>query len=239
MKLFLAVLILFAGAMPAAAQWLDRPWPDIPRTADGAPDLGAPAPRGPDGHPDFNGVWRGSTPLVRLDTETLQPWVADLVRQRQLEYYRTRPFYRCLPSGPESQQFGGWKRIVQSPSTIAILNENLTHRVIHLDGRELEADPLTTWAGYSVGRWDGDTLVVDTIGFAAGVLSPPTRNSEQLHIVERFTLDPGTMALRRDYSVTDPVYLAEPYASYDVMYLSDVPFQRETCIDMTPEFQQD
>ena len=76
------------------------------------------------------------------------------------------------------------------------------------------------------------------VGFAAGVLSPPTRSSEQMHIVERFTFDPQKFTLRRDYSVTDPVNLAEPYESYDVMYLSDVPLEKHACKDMTPEFQQ-
>jgi hypothetical protein len=76
------------------------------------------------------------------------------------------------------------------------------------------------------------------VGFAAGLLAPPTRNSEQMHIVERFTFDPQKFSLRRDYSVTDPVHLAAPYESYDVMYLSDVPFQKQQCKDMTPEFQQ-
>jgi hypothetical protein len=93
-------------------------------------------------------------------------------------------------------------------------------------------------AGHSIGHWEGNTLIVDTVGFAAGVLSPPTRSSEQMHIVERFTFDPQRFSLRRDYSVTDPVYLAAPYESYDVMYLSDVPFQKQPCKDMTPEFQQ-
>ena len=60
-----------------------------------------------------------------------------------------------------------------------------------------------------------------------------------MHIVERFTLDTNTMALKREYSVTDPVYLAAPYESYDVMYLSDVPFEPAACRDMTPEFQQE
>lgn len=81
-------------------------------------------------------------------------------------------------------------------------------------------------------------MVVDTIGFAEGVLTPPTRSSEQMHIVERFTLDTEKIALKREYSVMDPVYLAAPYESYDVMFLSDVPFQAQECIDMTPEFQQ-
>jgi hypothetical protein len=95
-----------------------------------------------------------------------------------------------------------------------------------------------SFAGHSIGHWEGNTLEVDTVGFAAGVLSPPTRSSEQMHIVERFTFDPQKFSLRRDYSVTDPVYLAAPYESYDVMYLSEVPFQKQPCKDMTPEFQK-
>ena len=95
-----------------------------------------------------------------------------------------------------------------------------------------------SYAGHSIGNWEGNTLTVDTVGFAAGVLSPPTRSSEQLHIVERFTFDTQNFSLRRDYSVTDPVYLAAPYESYDIMYLSDVPFKKEPCKDMTPEFQK-
>jgi len=95
-----------------------------------------------------------------------------------------------------------------------------------------------SYAGHSIGHWEGNTLIVDTVGFAAGVLSPPTRSSEQMHIVERFTFDPQKFSLRRDYSVTDPVYLAAPYESYDIMNLSEVPFQKQPCKDMTPEFQQ-
>jgi hypothetical protein len=95
-----------------------------------------------------------------------------------------------------------------------------------------------SYAGHSIGHWEGNTLVVDTVGFAAGVLSPPTLSSEQMHIVERFTFDPQKFSLRRDYSVTDPVYLAAAYESYDIMYLSDVPFQKQACKDMTPEFQK-
>jgi hypothetical protein len=111
-------------------------------------------------------------------------------------------------------------------------------RRIHVGMTEHPDNLEPSYAGHSTGNWESDVLVVDTIGFAEGVLSPPTRSSQQMHIVERFTLDTETMALRRDYSVTDPVYLAAPYESYDVMYLSDVPFQEQPCQEMTPEFQQ-
>src|SRR5690606_6695325 len=118
------------------------------------------------------------------------------------------------------------------------------NRRIHI-GMDEHPDNLEPgYAGHSIGHWEGDpaqgneTLVVETIGFEEGVLSPPTRSSEQMRIVERFTLDTDTMALKREYSVTDPVNLAAPYESYDVMYLSDVPFEAAECKEMTPEFAQ-
>ena len=67
MRLCLAALALIVGTVPATAQWLDRPWPGIPRTADGTPNLTAPAPRGPDGKPDLTGVWNGPVPEPRID----------------------------------------------------------------------------------------------------------------------------------------------------------------------------
>ncbi len=112
------------------------------------------------------------------------------------------------------------------------------NRRIHVGMTEHPANVEPSYAGHSIGNWEGNTLVVDTIGFAPGVLNPPTRSSGEMHIVERFTLDTEAWSLRRDYSVTDPVYLAAPYESYDISYLSDVPFEEQPCNDMTPEFQQ-
>lgn len=109
-------------------------------------------------------------------------------------------------------------------------------RRIHLDMDSHPENLTPSNAGHSIGRWEGDTLVVDTVGFTAGVLAPPTRNSEQMHVVERFTLDTGTMALRRDWTVTDPVYLAEPWTGFDVVYVSETPFERHPCKELTPEF---
>jgi hypothetical protein len=165
MKRYLAALILMAGTLPAFAQWLDHPWPGIPRTADGKPDLSAAAPRTVDGKPDFTGIWDGPPPVTVLEPGTLKPWVAELASERQDNYYRTRPFYQCRPSGPETERFAGWKRLLQTPSTLAILNDDLTYRVIHLDGRELEEDPAPSWMGFSAGHWEGDTLVVESNGF--------------------------------------------------------------------------
>jgi hypothetical protein len=165
MRLLLTALVLSVGTMPAAAQWLDRPWPGIPRTADGKPDLTAPAPRGPNGKPDLTGIWSGPNPEAVLDPANEKPWVNALVRQRQREYHKGRPSYQCLPSGPEVDTFLGWKRILQTPDAIAMLNDDLSYRVIFMDGRELEANPAPSWMGYSVGRWDGDTLIVDSVGY--------------------------------------------------------------------------
>jgi hypothetical protein len=156
------------------------------------------------------------------------------------------PWFDCKPTSFIRDWTADWpiNRFMQSTTaggetvidiTYGLYNFN---RRIHIGMNEHPDNPDPRFAGHSIGNWEGDTLVVDTIGFAEGVLSPPTRTSEQMHIVERFSLDTETWSLKREYSVTDPVYLAAPYESYDVMFLSDVPFQAQECKDMTPEFQQ-
>jgi hypothetical protein len=158
---------------------------------------------------------------------------------------KDNPWYSCKPTSFIRDWTADWpiNRFVQKTAngekvidiTYGLYNFD---RRIHV-GMARHPDRLKpSYAGHSIGKWEGNTLVVDTIGFTAGVLSPPTLSSEQMHIVERFTFDPQKFSLRRDYSVTDPVYLAAPYESYDIMYLSDVPFQKQPCKDMTPEFQQ-
>ena len=213
MRPFLAALVLIAGTMPASAQWLDRPWPGIPRTAEGKPNLAAPAPRAPDGKPDLAGVWNGPTPEPRLDPANEKPWVNDLVRQRQRDYHKGRPSYRCLPSGPEADRFAGWKRILQTPTAIAILNDDQTHRIIHMDGRELEANPAPSWMGYSVGRWEGDTLVVESNGFndKTWLSRYGQAHTEALRVTQRYR--------RRDFghlqvevTFTDPDAYMKPWS---------------------------
>ena len=213
MRLFLAALALLVATTPAGAQWVDRKTPDIPRKADGTPNLTAAAPRAPNGKPDFTGVWNSEPPAWRPVAANLQPWVNDLVRQRQQEYFKTRPAYQCLPSGPEAEKFGGWKRILQTPTAIAILSDDLTYRVIHMDGRTLEANPAPNWAGYSVGRWEGDTLVVDSNGFndktwasRYGVV-----HTEALRVTERYRRsDFGH--LQYEVTYTDPKAYTKPWS---------------------------
>ena len=230
MKLFLAVL-MFAGTLPAAAQWLDRPWPGIPRTADGKPDLTAPAPRGPDGRPDLTGVWNAPPPVARADPNSLHPWVTDLAQRRQEEYYKTRPYFQCLPSGPEIERSGGWKRVLHTPAAIAILNDDLTYRVIHMDSRELEADPLPSWMGYSVGHWDGDTLVVDSAGFndKTWVSRYGVSHTEALRITERYRR-PDFGHLEIEVTFSDPRAFAEPWGFTMNMELgADTDMLEEVC----------
>ncbi len=154
------------------------------------------------------------------------------------------PWFNCKPTSFIRDWTADWP-INQFTQTVTPQGEkviNITYglynfkRQIHIGMTEHPANITPSYAGHSIGSWEGDTLVVDTTGFAPGVLSAPTRSSDQMHIVERFTLDTAKMALKREYSVTDPVYLAAPYESYDVMYLSDVPFETQPCKEMTPEF---
>ncbi len=221
MRLFFAALILMGATIPATAQWLDRPWPGIPRTADGKPNLTAPAPRGPDGKPDFTGVWSGPVPEPSLDPANAQQWVNDLVGQRLQEYHKTRPSYLCLPSGPEADRFARWKRVLQTPTALVILTDDLTYRVIHMDGRELEADPPPSWMGYSVGRWDGDTLVVDSAGFndKTWLSRYGQAHTEALRVRERYRrLDFGHLQV--EVTFTDPAAYVKPWGFTSTMALA-------------------
>jgi hypothetical protein len=231
MKVSITGFALLALTMPAAAQWLDRPWPGIPRTADGSPDLTAPAPRTADGRPDLTGLWNAPPPVARLDSAALEPWVADLARRRQDDYYRTRPYFQCLPNGPETEQSGGWKRFLQTPDAIAILNDELTYRVVHLDGRELEADMVPSWMGYSVGRWEGDTLVVETAGFNDKTWASRygVSHTNALRVTERYRR-PDFGHLEVEATFTDPGAFRVPWGySVSMTLQPDTEMLEEVC----------
>ncbi len=129
----------------------------------------------------------GVTNLGDLKATDVQPWAQALVKQRAENFGRDNPHYQCLPQGPAYTTLGGMKRVLQTPSMIVILNEDLTYRQIYTDGRTLEADPNPSWMGYSVGHWDGDTLVAESNGYNDRTwLHGGYPHTEALRMTERF-----------------------------------------------------
>jgi hypothetical protein len=198
MKIFAAAIVLTAVATPLSAQWVHYPTPGIPRTADGKPNLSAPAPRTADGKPDLTGLWSVLSPDTAIGNIALrkpgdlkpadiQPWAQALVQQRAENFGIDNPHYKCLPDGPNYITAGGMKRILQTPAMIVILNDDLTYRMIHMDGRALESGPNPSWMGYSVAHWDGDTLVVESNGYNDRTwLLSGYPHTEALRMTERF-----------------------------------------------------
>jgi hypothetical protein len=204
----------------AAAQWLNFPTPGTPRLPDGKPNLSAPVPRTPDGKPDLSGVWRGAGPLYRfniaqdLKPEDIQPWAEALFLQRVRDSRKDSPLAKCLPVSLPFQNFFSLTRIVQTPALIMMVYEspNSPHRTVFTDGRDLPKDPNPTWLGYSVGRWEGDTLVVTTAGFndKAWLDSAGHPQTESLRITEKLhRRDFGHM----DFEITidDPKAFTRPF----------------------------
>jgi len=125
---------------------------------------------------------------------------------------------------------GPVNRITQNKDTIELLYGQMgLKRTIYMNAKEHPAGAKLTRAGHSIGRWDGDTLVVDTAHFLPGVLNAPVRNSDKLHVVERFTLDPNTMKLTRTFEADDPVYLKGVYKGSDVIGVADAPYAKDNC----------
>jgi len=167
------------------AQWPSHQTSSIPKGPDGKPNLAAPAPRTPDGKPDLSGVWMtnqesdaaGRPPQVRggyagagfKEGLPFQPWAADLQKRRAAEGGLNDPDGLCLPQGPLQYHVDPQPlKIVQTPTQILIIYEsNYGLRTIYMDGRRLPplGEPQPYWNGYSVGRWEGDTLVVESNNF--------------------------------------------------------------------------
>jgi len=204
----------------AVAQWLNYPTPGTPRLADGKANLSAPAPRTADGKPDLSGVWRGAGPLYRfniaqdLKTEDVQPWAEALFLKRVRDNRKESPLAQCLPVSVPFHNFFNLTRIVQTPTLTMILYEspNSPHRTVFTDGRDLPKDPNPTFLGYSIGRWDGDTLVVTTAGFndLGWLDSAGHPQTESLRITERLQRrDFGHMDF--EMTIDDPKVFTKPF----------------------------
>jgi Family of unknown function (DUF6152) len=129
---------------------------------------------------------------------------------------------------------GAVNRITQNKDTILLQYGQMgLKRTIAMNVKDHPASIKPTRAGHSIGRWDGDVLVVDTVGFMPGVLNGSVRHSDKLHVIERFSLDPKTMKLSRAYVAEDPVYLKGQYTGSDVIQVADAPYIQDKCKDQT------
>jgi hypothetical protein len=129
---------------------------------------------------------------------------------------------------------GPVNRITQTHDTVTLQYGQLgLTRTVHLDQTDHPANVERSRTGHSIGHWDGDVLVVDTVGFLPGVLSPPIMNSEQLHVVERFELDPATMKITRTYTAEDPVYYTDQYKGSDTIGVADLGYAPDKCQELT------
>ena len=201
---------------PIAAQWINYPTSNVPRTPDGRPNLNAPAPRSADGKPDLSGLWEpelkgrlgeGSIALGPGDDPVTpefvnigsrlpgglpyQPWAVQLARKRTREEHGANdPLGNGFPVGiVRLHSYATPRKMIQNPGLLVILYElNSTFRQIFTDGRPLSSDPNPTWNGYSTGTWEGDVLVVKTNGFRDGIWldSGGSPLSEGAAITEKF-----------------------------------------------------
>jgi len=190
-------LLLSVITTPLAAHRLDYPDARTPRTKDRKPNLTAPAPR-MNGKIDLSGVWQAQkTPPselsgflgpqflnVQVDSadltkygldvfwglkpneEPIQPPTAAILQQRRTQ---EPPITKCLPASLPAGMLVYAFKMIQTPQEIVALSEiGNPARQIYIDGRSLPKDPQPSWMGYSVGKWDGDTLAVETIGITEG-----------------------------------------------------------------------
>ncbi|HEV2202197.1 MAG TPA: hypothetical protein VGR73_20445 [Bryobacteraceae bacterium] len=225
-----------------SGQWFDVRTPGIPRTANGKPNLTAPAPRTADGKPDLSGLWQPELNPYNLNViqsvkeeDIFRPAADALFKQHVADFHRSDPVTHCLPSGPlEILTAGGTAhyRIMQSPNLVGLLYERgAIYRQIFMDGRELPKDPNPTWLGYSVGHWEGDTLVVESAGFNGRTwldrMGHP--HSEDLRVTEKFQrVDFGHMRFQVTYD--DPKTLTRPITiSLAVNYAPDTDMLETIC----------
>ena len=185
--------------------------------------VNGPVPRLSDGHPDLTGPWMGGGSNADIETEgglkpgelPLLPWAKELRGKRTEE---DEPYVACLPMSVPRVNPYPWKFAMSYTSKglaqIYILHETGdagAHRVVYMDGRKHPDDLLPSWWGHSIGRWEGDTLVVDTIGYNEKFWfdSRGTPHTEKLHTIERFTrTNYGTLV--NEFTLDDPGAFSRP-----------------------------
>jgi hypothetical protein len=175
----------------------------------------------------------GRSAVIGVPEAALTATSKALIREREESYFKDRPFFQCRPNGPETA--AGFRRIIQTPGLIAIAYETLTYRLIFMDGRKLEPDPERTWMGYSVGRWEGDTLVVESFGFndRTWLDARGLPHTEALRTTERYRRRSfGQMQV--ELTVADPGAFANSWTvTYDLQFQPDTEMVEGVCEDQT------
>src|SRR5688500_2464415 len=250
-------------------QWVRHPTEGVPRKADGSADVTAPAPRLPDGKPDFPGIWRpfnpnrctpgtgqfvecgaelGGSPLARdigrdlPDGVPYQPWAAALAKARAADDSRDDPHVRCLPDNPpRTWTLPHLTKAIHTPGLLALLYEvNAMYRQIFIDGRPFPQDPTPTWNGYSVARWEGDTLVVQTMGFRDDLWldmggSPMSDAAKMTERIRR----PNYGTLEIELTVDDPKVYTKPWTvSLRQTIALDMEMIDEFCLENEKSYQR-
>jgi hypothetical protein len=243
LKLAWTMGLFFAAVLCVEAQWLNHRDLRIPRTADGKPNLAAPAPRF-EGKPDLTGVWQAErTPVeefVRIlgpafpqlqidfndvtknfvnvfwglkpEEEPLRPEGAAVLKQHRASGREFTNAY-CLPGSlPATISLLAFKMIHAPGEIVVVPGNGDPPRQIYTDGRSLPRDPDPTWTGYSVGSWQADSLVVETVGITTRALLDASGHprSDGMRITERFRRrDVGHI----DYEISfdDPKYYTRPF----------------------------
>jgi hypothetical protein len=216
--LALSIAVAMLTLAPVAAQQ-EAPAPPVQRLGGNirATPVSGPLPRTADGKPDLTGVWVGGLPVGNMsqglpkgETMPLLPEAKKIMAAHQA---KDDPQAQCLPVPPPRFTPYPW-RVVVTPTHAFFLYEMYNYRQVFLDGRKHppadEIDP--KWYGHSIGWWEGDTLVVDTVGFNGKIWLDNFGHitTDQLHVVERYTrTDLGNMRIQM--TITDPGAYSRPF----------------------------
>ena len=262
-------LLAVIGVAQGFGQWIHYPTAGVPRKADGSPNLTARAPRLPDGKPDFSGIWHtarripctgefgkfidcgaeiGGSPLALDLGQDLpgglpyQPWAAALAKQRKADSGVDDPHVRCLPDNPPRP----WVmphliKAVHTPKLLVLLYEvNAMYRQVFIDGRPLPEDPNPSWNGYSTAKWEGDTLVVSTVGFRDDLWidmsgSPMTESARMTERIRR----PNYGTLELEITIDDPKAYTRPWTVKMIQGLElDTELIDEVCLENEKSYER-
>jgi hypothetical protein len=251
----IAVCLLVAAVESGSAQWLHYRDPRIPRTADGQPDLKAPAPSLPEGRVDLSGIWYpdttatdgarpegqtlGEDPTIRLKTEDGTPFpllpAAEAEFNERVRVGEPGPTSRCLPHTIVDYFLvpAPFKFVHTQGLTIMLFEEFNHFRQVFTDGRTFPDDMQPAWFGYSVGKWDGDAFVVETAGLnSRGALdvATPLRASESLRTTERFRR-PNVGSLQVQVTIADPTTFSRTWKTQTIWFrlMPDTDFIEHIC----------